>query len=62
MPQSQNRIVATGAADCKITLVDLEAENTLHVFSNHKSRVKRLAVAEDEPHLLFSASEDGTVM
>ena len=54
--------MATGAADSKITLVDLEAKNTLHVFTNHKNRVKRLAVAEDEPHLLFSACEDGTVM
>ena len=62
MPQSGYRLVATGAADSKITLVDLEAKNTLHVFTNHKNRVKRLAVAEDEPHLLFSACEDGTVM
>lgn len=62
MPQNDNRLLATGAADSKVTLVDLEAESTLHVFTNHKSRVKKLAVAEDEPHLLFSASEDGTVM
>jgi len=62
MPRSLNRVLATGAADTKITVLDIESTNTLHVFTNHKGRVKRLAVAEDEPHLLFSAGEDGTVM
>ena len=62
MPESRERLVATCAADSKITLLDVEDNNTLHIFSNHRSRVKRLATAEDEPHLLFSASEDGTVM
>ncbi|XP_067945862.1 WD and tetratricopeptide repeats protein 1-like isoform X2 [Watersipora subatra] len=62
MPRSGNRLVAVSSGDSKISLVDVEARRTLHTFTNHRNRVKRLAVAEDEPHLLFSASEDGTVM
>jgi len=62
MPMSQDRHIATSAGDGKITILDAETKDTLHVFSSHKSRVKRLAVSEDLPYMLFSAGEDGYIM
>ncbi len=36
---------------------------SVHLFSGHHfGRVKRLDVAQDEAHLLWSAGEDGLVM
>ena len=61
MPYSNDRHVATGAGDCRITLLDLDTKETLNVLSVTKGRVKRLEVVKTEPHMLFSASEDGIV-
>lgn len=62
MPHSNDRLVATGAADGKITLVDIECMETLNIITAPKGRVKRLAVTPCEPHMLYSASEDGLIM
>ena len=62
MPQSGNNLVATGAADHKIQLHDMETNKTVQNFKKHIYRVKRLEVTPSCPNILWSASEDGTVM
>lgn len=62
MPQSDDNVIVTGAADCKIRVHDVKQHEILHVFSCHAGRVKRLATVPDQPHLFWSASEDGTIM
>ena len=64
LPNSNDSIVVTGAADCKIRVHDINArDSTLtHVFSCHAGRVKRLATAPNIPFMFWSAAEDGTVM
>ena len=62
MPRTQNRIVASGAADNKIQVHDLEAGVTLESYKKHTYRVKRMEVTPACPNLLWSASEDGTIM
>jgi hypothetical protein len=46
----------------QIKVHDVSRQETTATFSNHMGRVKRLEVAKDCPNLLWSASEDGTVM
>ena len=62
MPYTNNNLVASGAADKKIQVHDISQQKTITSFSNHLNRVKRLDVAQDCPNLIWSASEDGTVM
>lgn len=62
LPQSDDNVIVTGAADCKIRVHDVKQHEILHVFSCHAGRVKRLATVPDQPHLFWSASEDGTIM
>lgn len=62
LPQSCDNIVVSGAADCKIRVHDVNMREILHVFGCHAGRVKRLAIVPDQPHLFWSASEDGTIM
>ena len=62
MPYTNNNLVASGAADKKVQLHDVSQKKTITSFSNHLNRVKRLDVAQDCPNLIWSASEDGTVM
>ncbi|CAH8618335.1 unnamed protein product [Heterobilharzia americana] len=60
MSSLNENLVVTGAADSKIRVHDIKAGQTMHVFSCHSSRVKRLANTPSEPFLFWSASEDGT--
>ena len=46
----------------QIKVHDVARQETTQTFANHVGRVKRLEVAQDCPNLLWSASEDGTVM
>ena len=46
----------------QVRVHDADKGETLHVFTPHCSRVKRLEVAHSDPHLLWSAGEDGLVM
>ena len=62
MPYTSNNLVASGAADKKIKIHDVSQRKTITTFANHLNRVKRLDVAQDCPSLIWSASEDGTVM
>lgn len=67
MPQSMNGLVASAAADGRVKIHWSErATNSTPQTSLqcncHASRVKRLATAPDVPYLLWSGSEDGTVM
>lgn len=62
MPLTDDRILASGAADNLIMVHDIETIKTIQTFANHMGRVKRLEVAQDCPNLLWSAAEDGTVM
>ncbi|XP_043276205.1 WD and tetratricopeptide repeats protein 1-like isoform X2 [Venturia canescens] len=62
MPKSNNNIVASGAADSKVKVFNLTLSEVLHACSCHGDRVKRLATAENTPHLFWSAAEDGLVL
>ncbi len=65
LPNSNDSIVVTGAADCKIRVHDINAAadaSITHVFSCHAGRVKRLATAPNIPFMFWSAAEDGTIM
>ena len=62
MPYTNNNLVASGAADKKVQVHDVSQKKTITSFANHLNRVKRLDVAQDCPSLIWSASEDGTVM
>ena len=61
MPESGNRMIAAGAGDSKISLIDAERNETVIVCSCHLSRVKKLAVSNAHPTILWSGAEDGTV-
>ena len=62
MPKSSDSLLVSGAADCKIRVHELNAQETTHVFSCHAGRVKRIATAANVPFMFWSAAEDGTVM
>ena len=62
MPYTSNNLIASGAADKKIKIHDVSQGKTVSTFASHLNRVKRLDVAEDCPNLIWSASEDGTIM
>ena len=62
MPHTSNATVVSGAADHLIQVHDVVQQKTVTVFDNHMKRVKRLDVAQGCPNLVWSASEDGTVM
>ncbi|XP_022295341.2 WD and tetratricopeptide repeats protein 1-like [Crassostrea virginica] len=62
LPNTNDSILVTGAADCKIRVYDTNREENSHVFSCHIGRVKRLAVAPNVPFMFWSAAEDGTIM
>lgn len=62
LPNTNDSILVSGAADCKIRVYDTGADENTHVFSCHVGRVKRLAVAPNVPFMFWSAAEDGTIM
>ena len=62
LPNSNDSIVVSGAADCKIRVHDLNAQEATQVFSCHVGRVKRIATAPNVPFMFWSAAEDGTIM
>ncbi|XP_051922653.1 WD and tetratricopeptide repeats protein 1 isoform X1 [Hippocampus zosterae] len=61
LPHSGDRILVTGAADTKVHVHDLTAEETIHMFSDHTNRVKRIATAPMWPNTFWSAAEDGII-
>lgn len=62
MPFENNNLIATGAADNLVQLLDVTKGKTLRIFDEHPHRVKRLEVVHDCPNLIWSAAEDGTIM
>ena len=62
LPNSNESILVSGAADCKIRVHELNSSETTQVFSCHAGRVKRLATAPNLPFMFWSAAEDGTIM
>ncbi|XP_039479864.1 WD and tetratricopeptide repeats protein 1 isoform X1 [Drosophila santomea] len=63
LPKTNNSIVATCAADKFIYVYDINHSNeTLFSCNCHWSRAKRLATAQDSPHIFWSAGEDGCIL
>ena len=62
LPNSNDSILVSGAADCCIAVHDLNAMETTRSYSSHAGRVKRIATAPDVPFMFWSAAEDGTIM
>ncbi|XP_037079395.1 WD and tetratricopeptide repeats protein 1-like [Pollicipes pollicipes] len=62
LPASEDRVLATCAADCQIKVLDVPFGEVTHQCSCHQGRVKRLAVSSHLPYLVWSAGEDGLVM
>ena len=62
LPNSDDSILVSGAADSNIRVHDLNTKETTHVFTCHVSRVKRLATAPNLPFMFWSAAEDGCIM
>lgn len=62
LPNSNDSILVSGAADCKIHVHDLNQREMTHEFGCHSGRVKRLAVAPNVPFMFWSAAEDGAIM
>ncbi|XP_061772113.1 WD and tetratricopeptide repeats protein 1 [Nerophis ophidion] len=61
LPHSGDRILITGAADTKVHVHDLTVKETIHMFSDHTNRVKRIATAPMWPSTFWSAAEDGVI-
>ncbi|WAR08495.1 WDTC1-like protein [Mya arenaria] len=53
LPSSNDNILVTGAADSKIRVHDIEANETTHVLTCHTSRVKRIATAPKQPFIQY---------
>lgn len=51
----------TGAADTKVHVHDVTVKETIHMFSDHTNRVKRIATAPMWPNMFWSAAEDGII-
>ena len=62
LPNSRDSIIASGAADSKVLVHDVESRETTMVCCCHLGRVKRLAVAPNVPNMFWSAGEDGLVL
>ncbi|ESO93249.1 hypothetical protein LOTGIDRAFT_189887, partial [Lottia gigantea] len=62
LPNSNDTILVSGAADSKIRVHDINMKDTTHVYSCHAGRVKRIATAPTIPFMFWSAAEDGTIM
>ncbi|KAH8319967.1 hypothetical protein KR074_010462 [Drosophila pseudoananassae] len=63
LPKHNNNIIATCAADKFIYVYDINHSNeTLFACNCHLMRAKRLATAQDSPHVFWSAGEDGCIL
>lgn len=64
LPHSGDGLAASGAADSRVQVHDLgRGGESVHVFARHHfGRVKRMDVAGDEAHMLWSAGEDGLIL
>ncbi|KAK7019403.1 WD and tetratricopeptide repeat protein [Halocaridina rubra] len=62
LPQSEDRVVISGAGDGRIEVREVETGDVTQLCTCHCERVKRIATVPTLPNAFFSASEDGTVM
>ena len=62
IPDSNDNILCSGAADCKVRVHDLNSCETTLSCCCHMGRVKRLAVANNSPSMFWSGAEDGLVL
>lgn len=62
LPFSNDNTIASGAADCKIRVHDVNGAETIMACSCHTGRVKRLAIAPQTPHMFWSSAEDGLIL
>lgn len=63
MPDFSDSSLATGASDASVKLIDIRTNaKLLDCKLCHHDRVKRLAVHPNEPHVIWSASEDGCIL
>jgi len=61
VPGSDDGLLASGAGDCRICVLNTETRAVVKTVVGHQGRVKRLGVAEDSPGLVWSGGEDGVV-
>ena len=61
LPGSDDNLLATGAGDCRVCVLDLERGTALRHITGHQGRVKRLSCAGDNPGIVWSGGEDGLV-
>ena len=59
--QMNNRQLLTCADDRQVRHHDIIAKETIAIWNCSSARVKRLATVAGEPHLFWSAAEDGFV-
>lgn len=64
MPNSGDNRLATGAADFKVHVCDVERGGESPVWSCtcHQMRVKSLATCPDNPNMLWTSAEEGLVL
>ncbi|KAK3256556.1 hypothetical protein CYMTET_34314 [Cymbomonas tetramitiformis] len=60
IPCSGDRVLVSGAMDKQVRLHTVDPDRTV-VYNVHTDRVKAVEVEHMNPHLFFSAAEDGTV-
>ncbi|KIH43169.1 WD domain, G-beta repeat protein, partial [Ancylostoma duodenale] len=58
LPAGNDRILVSAAGDRLVKMHDLDGFNDEPITWTTNGRVKRLATAQDEPYLFWSASED----
>ena len=61
LPGSDDTLLATGAGDCRVCVINTETGAVLKNVVGHYGRVKRSTVAADSPGLVWSGGEDGVV-
>ncbi|KAL0289475.1 UNVERIFIED_CONTAM: DDB1- and CUL4-associated factor 6 [Sesamum calycinum] len=71
IPETSDELVVSGAGDAEVRLFNLSrlrrsgleegSISPLAIFQCHTRRVKKLAVEVGNPHVVWSASEDGTL-
>ncbi|MCO5581572.1 hypothetical protein L7F22_035460 [Adiantum nelumboides] len=64
VPETCDDVVVSGAGDAEVRVHRISRSNggsSPPIFRCHRRRVKKLAVEDGNPHVIWSASEDGTL-
>ncbi|KAA8492267.1 WD and tetratricopeptide repeats protein 1 [Porphyridium purpureum] len=59
LPCTNSQVLVSGGMDANVCVTDIRAPEAPRVFAVHKNRVKTVEVEPLNPHLVFSAGEDG---